>query len=52
MNDIVSPWRYITDLRASNQEKNVFLGQTPRAISSKVSPRDVEKEGGIFMVPV
>jgi putative ABC transport system substrate-binding protein len=30
MNDIVSPWRYTTDLRASNQEKNVFLGQTPR----------------------
>jgi hypothetical protein len=35
MNDIVSPWRYTTDLRASNQEKNVFLGQTPSEISKK-----------------
>jgi hypothetical protein len=31
-NDIASPWRYTTDLFASDQEKNLFLGQTPSVI--------------------
>src|SRR6476646_5364282 len=31
--DIVLPWRYTTDLIASDQEKIAFLGQTPSSAS-------------------